>query len=160
MRARSPATGARHALTEVSRPAPPNCPAIDFAPVRSQGIIMRSIIMNPVQRVATHLPVILVLLMLCQCSALTSTKIGDIKNHPREYAGKEVTVSGEVTRTFSLLVVKYFTLRDSTGEITIVTQRPMPREGERLTVKGTVREAFSLGTETLLVIEEKPEKAP
>jgi hypothetical protein len=45
------------------------------------------------------------------------------------------------------------------SEITIVTRRPMPREGERLTVKGTVREAFSLGSKALLVIEEKPEKA-
>ena len=111
------------------------------------------------KRGPAYLAIVPVLLMLCQCSGLTSTKIADIKNHPRDYAGKEVTVSGEVTRTFSLLVVKYFTLRDGTGEITIVTQRPMPKEGERLTVKGTVREAFSLGSETLLVIEEKPEKA-
>ena len=110
------------------------------------------------KRNLAYLSIIPVLLMLCQCSGLTSTKIGDIKNHPRDYADKEVTVSGEVTRTFSLLVVKYFTLRDSTGEITIITQRPMPKEGERLTVKGTVREAFSLGSAAMLVIEEKPEK--
>jgi hypothetical protein len=44
------------------------------------------------------------------------------------------------------------------SEITIVTHRPMPKEGERLTGKGTVREAFSLGSEALLVIEERPEK--
>jgi hypothetical protein len=110
------------------------------------------------RRVA-HPAIILAFLILCQCSGLTSTKIGDIKNHPRDYADKEVTVSGEVTGTFSMLVVKYFTLRDSTGEIMIVTQRPMPKEGEHLTVKGTVREAFSLGSETLLVIEEKPGRA-
>lgn len=145
--------------------------AIDFVLVRSQGIIMCFLFnerikgykggttMSLMKRSLTYLSIIPVLLMLCQCSALTSTKIGDIKNHPREYAGKEVTVSGEVTGTFSLLVVKYFTLRDGTGEITVVTQRPMPKEGERLKVKGTVREAFSLGAETLLVIEEKPEKA-
>jgi hypothetical protein len=100
----------------------------------------------------------LVLFLLCQCSGLISTKIADIRNNPRHYADKEVTVSGEVTGTFSLVVVKYFTLRDNTGEITIVTQRALPKEGERLKVKGTVREAFSIGSESLLVIMEEPEK--
>ncbi len=100
---------------------------------------------------------LLVLLGLCQCSGLLSTKIADIRNNPRHYADKEVTVSGEVTGTFSLVVVKYFTLRDNTGEITIVTQRPLPKEGEHLRVRGTVREAFSLGSESLLVIVEEPE---
>ena len=103
--------------------------------------------------------VVLVLFLLCQCSGLMSTKIADIRNNPRQYAGKEVTVSGEVTGTFSLVVIKYFTLRDNTGEITIVTQRPLPKEGERLKVKGTVREAFSIGSESLLVIVEEPERA-
>src|SRR5512136_2667067 len=90
--------------------------------------------------------VVLVLLLVCQCSGLMPTKIADIRNNPRQYADKEVTVSGEVTGTFSLVVVKYFTLRDNTGEITIVTQRALPKEGERLKVKGTVREAFSIGS--------------
>jgi hypothetical protein len=106
-----------------------------------------------------YLSVVLVLCLLCQCSGLMSTKIADINNKPRHYADKEVTVSGEVTATFSLVVIKYFTLRDDTGEITIVTERALPKEGERLTIKGIVREAFSLGSKTLLVIVEKPNKA-
>jgi hypothetical protein len=106
-----------------------------------------------------YLSVGLLLVLLCQCPGLMPTKIADIRNNPRQYADKEVTVSGEVTGTFSLVVVKYFTLRDSTGEITIVTRRPLPKEGERLKVRGTVREAFSIGSESLLVIVEEPEKA-
>jgi hypothetical protein len=31
-----------------------------------------------------------------------TTKIGDIVGHPRDYADKEVGISGEVTETFSL----------------------------------------------------------
>ena len=88
-----------------------------------------------------------------------STKIADIRNNPRHYADKEVTVSGEVTGTFSLVVIKYFTLRDGTGEITVVTQRPLPKEGERLKVRGVVREAFSMGSGSLLVIVEEPQRA-
>jgi DNA/RNA endonuclease YhcR with UshA esterase domain len=87
------------------------------------------------------------------------TKIADIRNNPRHYADKEVTVSGEVTGTFSLVVIKYFALRDGTGEITVVTQRPLPKEGERLKVKGVVREAFSMGSGSLLVIVEEPQRA-
>ena len=102
--------------------------------------------------------VVVALSILCQCSWLMSTKIGDIRNNPRRYADKEVTVSGTVTSTFSLVVVKYFTLADATGDIAVVTQRPLPKEGERLTVKGTVREAFSIGSESLLVIVEEPAK--
>ncbi len=99
---------------------------------------------------------VLIMVLLCQC--VGSTKIADITNNPRKYADKEVTVSGEATQPFSLIMIKYFTLRDSTGEIMIVTERPLPKEGDRVTVKGTVREAFSIGSRTLLVIEEGPEK--
>jgi hypothetical protein len=57
---------------------------------------------------------------------------------------------------FSLIFVKYFTLDDGTGSITVVTEKPLPAKGERLTVKGTVEEAFSLGDQTMtLIVEEK-----
>jgi hypothetical protein len=109
------------------------------------------------KRTFTYLVVPLVLFLLSQCSM--STKIADIRNNPRQYTDKEVTVSGEVTGTFSLVVIKYFILRDNTGEITIVTQRPLPKEAERLKVRGVVREAFSIGSESLLVIVEEPQRA-
>jgi hypothetical protein len=106
-----------------------------------------------------YITFILIFSILYECSGLMSTKIGDIRNNPRHYADKEVAVSGKVTGAFSLVVVKYFTLQDDSGDITIVTERPLPKTGERLTVKGVVREAFSIGNETVLVIIEEPEKA-
>ena len=111
------------------------------------------------KRIFPYASIVLFFLVLCQCSGLWSTKIGDITNNPRHYAGKEVRVSGKVSGTFSLVVVKYFTLQDDTGEIAVVTDRPLPKEGERLAVKGTVREAFSIGRESLLVIVEEPNEA-
>ncbi len=90
--------------------------------------------------------------------ALGSTKIGDIIGHPRDYADKEVTVSGEVVETFSLFVLKYFTVRDDSGEIAVVTERALPAMGEKIKVKGTVREAFSIGSKTALVLVENTEK--
>ena len=90
---------------------------------------------------------------------IETTKIGDIVGHPRDYADKEVTISGEVTETFSLFVVKYFVIRDSSGEISVVTERPLPAKGEIIKVKGTVKETFSFGTKTALVLVETSEKS-
>jgi len=96
-------------------------------------------------------------------SALTAcvgtTSIGDILAHPREYAGRSVTVQGEVKNVFSLLVIKYFTLDDGTGSIIVVTERPLPKNGERIKVKGRVEEAFSLGEQTLTLIIEADERS-
>jgi aspartyl/asparaginyl-tRNA synthetase len=100
-----------------------------------------------------------ILIISCASCGIGTTKIGDIAGHPRDYAGKEVSVSGEVTETFSLFVVKYFVLRDSSGEITVVTDRPLPAKGEKIKVKGVVKEAFSIGDKTSLVLVEGTEKA-
>lgn len=91
------------------------------------------------------------------CTTLLPTKIGSILENPRNYAEKEVTVSGEVTGAFSLVVVKYFTVKDNTGELAIVTERTLPQKGERIRVKGTIKEAFSLGDKKLIVLIEGAE---
>jgi hypothetical protein len=93
------------------------------------------------------------LLVLASCGLL-ATSIKDIRDDPRAYDGKTVTVSGEVKSATSLLVVKFFTLADSTGEIIVITERPLPKNGQRLRVRGVVHEAFSIGNESVMVIEE------
>lgn len=94
-------------------------------------------------------------LILSGCDKLFSTSIGKILADPRAYAGKTVTLSGEVTQIFSLIFIKYFRLRDETGEIVIVTDKPLPKVGAKIRVKGTVQEAFSIGDQQLIVIVEK-----
>ena len=86
--------------------------------------------------------------------AIRSYYVKKILDNPRDYSDKTVTVNGEVTETFSLLVIKYFVVKDSTGEITVVTTRPLPQRGSKITVKGAVHEAFSLGDQQLIVIVE------
>jgi hypothetical protein len=97
---------------------------------------------------------VLALVLLASC-ALLATSIKDIRDNPRNYDGKTVTVSGEVKSAANLLVVKYFTLADSTGEITVITKRALPKTGNRLRVTGMVHEAFSLGNTNVVVIEER-----
>jgi hypothetical protein len=94
-------------------------------------------------------------LMLFSCSGFFTTPINKILANPRAYAGKTVKVSGEVTQIFGLLVIKYFKVRDKTGEIIVVTERPLPKIDTRIKVKGTVEEAFSIGDQRLIVIVEK-----
>jgi aspartyl/asparaginyl-tRNA synthetase len=95
------------------------------------------------------------LFLLAAC--VPSPKIKDIVEHPRNYAGKQVQVTGEVKSVFSLVFVKYFSIDDGTGVITVVTQKPLPAKGERLTVKGKVEEGFSLGDQTMTLIVEEQE---
>ena len=95
-------------------------------------------------------------ILILSCSNLFSTKIGDIRGDPRKYAGKEVTISGQVTEVFSLIAFKYFVVKDSSGEITVITSRPLPAAGKKIRVQGIVREAFSIGNENALVIMENP----
>ncbi len=50
--------------------------------------------------------------------------------------------------------MKYFVVRDDTGEIPVVTERVIPARGETVTIRGEVQEAFALGEERLIVIVE------
>ena len=103
----------------------------------------------------TGVAILFSFLVLSSCGGLFSTPIGRILADPRAYAGKTVTVSGEVTQIFSLVVIKYFKLKDKTAEIVIVSDRPLPRIGTKIKVKGTVQEAFSIGDQQLIVINER-----
>jgi len=110
-------------------------------------------IKNKISR--TVLMILLFSLVLCSCDSLFTTPIKKISENPRDYVGKTVTVSGEVTRVFSLFIVKYFVVKDKTGEITIVTEKPLPQVDKKIKVKGTVKEAFAIGDQQLIVIFEK-----
>jgi len=93
------------------------------------------------------------------CSAIFATSIKKIIDNPRDYDGKTVTVSGEVTETFSFFVLKYFVVDDGTGTITIVTPKALPKKGTKIRVKGEVSEMFSLGeTQTLVIVEDTGQK--
>jgi hypothetical protein len=91
-------------------------------------------------------------LMLIGCS--TSTPINKIIENPRDYDGKLVKISGEVTEAVGLVVLQYFVVKDKTGEIDVVTKRPLPKEGTKITVEGRVKDAFSIGDKQVIVIVE------
>lgn len=104
------------------------------------------------------LAIVLFVILTAGCERIGVTDIGKILEDPRAYAGRTVTVSGQASEVFSLFVVKYFVVQDKTGQIAVVTDRPLPKTGATVKVRGTVREAFSIGDRQLLVLVEETEK--
>ena len=101
-----------------------------------------------------------VIFFLSSCNnSILTTPIGKIVNNPRDYEGKVVKVSGEVTESMNLLLIKYFRLKDKTGEIYIVTDKILPKQGASTSVKGHVQEAFTIGAEQFIVIMEDNENS-
>ncbi|HVP80903.1 MAG TPA: hypothetical protein VMV04_23690 [Thermodesulfobacteriota bacterium] len=85
------------------------------------------------------------------------TSIEKILSHPGEYQGKTVTIEGEVTdRTGFFVVLKFFKLRDKTGEIMVVTKKSPPEIKSTVSVKGKIDEAFPIGDQKLLIFVEEP----
>lgn len=98
---------------------------------------------------------LVLLLVTIACNSLFVSKIKDVTDNPRHYHGKTVAIRGEVTASLNLLLIKSYTVRDETGEIVVVTDHPVPRVGEKITVKGRVDQAFSIGGKSLVVIIEE-----
>lgn len=93
------------------------------------------------------------------CSRLNPIPIRDLLEHPREYEGKVVTIEGQITDNKSLLVVKYFKVKDSTGEIVVITNRMLPQIGQTERLRGRIDQTFSIGNSNMTVlIEETTDK--
>lgn len=117
--------------------------------------------MNPKNRFFVFFLVPLLLVMAGGCASNKpkpvppATPISEIQGHPRNWVGKEVLITGQVTETFSVIVHKQFVLKDATGEITVVTSKPLPQKGEQLSIQGVVQEGLSFGSETKTIVREK-----
>lgn len=92
--------------------------------------------------------------IILSCDTISTTQIKRIIDNPRDYDGKSVSVSGEVADIFSLFFIKGFIVKDATGEILVVTDRPLPKKGSQIKVRGIVREAFSIGDQQIIVLVE------
>ena len=91
------------------------------------------------------------------CTGLFTTKIKDILQHPRDFDGRTVTIAGEVKESANILFIKYFIVQDDTGEITVVTNRAVPRQGDKVRVTGRVNQAFAIGDKSVVaIVEESP----
>jgi hypothetical protein len=91
--------------------------------------------------------------MLVGCSALGIgiTKIGDIVGNPSRFDGTEVRVRGKVVDVSKLPVVdlKLYTLRDDTGEITVVAGESLPALNSVAVVRAKVETTAIMGAQAM-----------
>ena len=78
-------------------------------------------------------------------AACASRSINQVLADPGRYANKQVTVSGSVVDSYSVVGRGAYQLEDKSGRLWVVSDSGVPRKGARVSVKGTVREGFSLG---------------
>ncbi len=82
--------------------------------------------------------------------------IEKILSNPKAYEGKVVTIEGEVTdRTSFFVVIKFYKVKDNTGEIIVVTKKALPEARSKVLVTGKIDEAFPIGDQKLLVFMEE-----
>jgi hypothetical protein len=104
----------------------------------------------------------LAMLLIAGCNQHTD-KISDIVSDPAHYAGKEVTIAGEVTQRYELPLgltnVAAYRVSDGTSQIWVLSRAGAPVVGDRVGLKGIVHEEGTIAKIALgSVIEEKGRK--
>ena len=79
-------------------------------------------------------------------SAACATRVNRILADPSRYRDREVRVSGSVLDSYSFANRGAYKIADESGELWVVSDRGVPRKGARVTVTGTIREGFNLGS--------------
>ena len=101
-----------------------------------------------------------VLLVAC-AGCKGATPIKDILDDPGRFSGKTVTIAGKVTNAVGVLNVGAYQVKDDTGTIMVVVKTGgVPREGAKVGVEGTVQPGFTVGSQTLTVLQESKRKEP
>lgn len=79
-------------------------------------------------------------------SAACATSINKVLADPSRYRDREVTVSGTVSESFSAMDRGAYRIQDDSGQLWVVSEHGVPRKGARVSVSGTIREGFNLGS--------------
>jgi hypothetical protein len=79
-------------------------------------------------------------------AACASMTINRVLANPSRYRDRQVRLSGSVVDSYSLANRGAYRIDDDTGQLWVVSDRGTPRKGARVTVNGTIREGFNLGS--------------
>ncbi|OGP68134.1 MAG: hypothetical protein A2W27_07475 [Deltaproteobacteria bacterium RBG_16_44_11] len=89
-------------------------------------------------------------------SQVHTTSIQKIVNNPGDYTGKELAIKGEVTdRTSFFGALKFYKLKDKSGDVIVITRKSLPEVRSSAIVKGRIDDAFTLGDQKLVVFREE-----
>ena len=75
----------------------------------------------------------------------THMTVNRLLAEPNRYANRDVTLSGDVVKSASVLGHGAYQLDDGTGTLWIVSRHGVPRQGARVKVTGRVRDVVDLG---------------
>lgn len=86
-------------------------------------------------------------MLACDAIDASYTKIGEVVKNPSLFDGKEVSVRGKVVDVLKLPLVetKFYTVRDETGELLVLTSAAPPGMGMEVRVKGSIDTMAILG---------------
>ena len=79
-------------------------------------------------------------------AACASMTINRVLADPSRYRNREIRLSGAVVDSYSLANRGAYRIDDDTGQLWVLSDNGTPRKGARVTVKGTIREGFNLGS--------------
>ena len=83
---------------------------------------------------------------LCLAGCPQRTSIERINRDPGRFAGKEVTIAGQVSNSFGAMGSGVFEVDDGTGHLWVFSDRwGIPGRGYGLAVTGIIQQGFSFG---------------
>ena len=88
------------------------------------------------------------LLLIVACALLVTacaTSVRRVTADPSRYRNREVTISGVVISSASVLGRGIYRVEDRSGALWVVSNSGVPRQGARVSVKGRVQDAFDIG---------------
>jgi hypothetical protein len=89
---------------------------------------------------------ILLLSIAALSTACASVTINKVLADPAHYRDREVTLSGQVSDSFSVASRGAYRLRDGSGELWVISEKGVPRTGAEVKVTGRVREGYNVGS--------------
>ena len=103
---------------------------------------------------------LVVIILVTVCASVVH--INDIKQRPRDYHDKHITISGTVDDviTLPILGVGVYQIDDGSGQIWVKPSGDVPYKGDRVRVSGTVKVGLEISGKTfgLILIEDSPEE--
>ena len=106
----------------------------------------------------THLrPLLTVAVVTVATGCAGAVRIEQLLDDPTAYDGRDVRVQGEVSQAIGVaLVGGTYEVNDGTGSLRVVNEGgSVPRDGAEVSVVGTFRALFTIGAESLAVLEER-----
>ena len=95
-----------------------------------------------------------IILLIALLSCAVRTRIFDIKQAPRKFHDRTVSIAGTVTNTITLPILKIgiFQIDDGSGKIWVKPKQKTPFKGDRVTVTGKIKVGISISGRSFGVI--------